>query len=770
MKIRLLLILSFLCGVSTVNAQLQHNPNEPERCAISAAMLRMKQHAPDRYERYQALPKETRSINTARSEATLIIPVVFHVLHRNGVENISEEQIHDAMRILNEDFNLENPNRSEVVYPFNQILGNVNIRFELARIAPNGRCFEGITRTVSTNSPSEGFEQWDEILEGNDIYNDVWSHASYLNIIVAENVIEGAAAYTYKPNEDEDVNYWNTHYNSIYSKHEYVGSIGTGAQYTSRVLTHEVGHWLNLSHVWGDEPIGTCGDDYVYDTPTTRGSTYGCNLNQTTCDNQLDNVQNFMDYSYCYANFTEGQAYRMRDALDSDVGGRYNLWTPENHQLTGISAGSQLCNAKVSSSRRKVCINEPVTFQLANFTNTQATVEWTLNGSSIPSSSVNAPVVTYATPGVYNVSVTITLGANQITLEENQYITVEQLTSTQMLPLVEGFTATQFVPENWSLIGTNNNLTWFRSNQYGNQPTTGNSMYANTNEVGNRFSIKEIELPIMDFTNQYNANLSFDVAYTIYSKRRYERLEVWASPGCGLDFVPVYGKQGQILQTEQDSTLGNYTPNTWRRETIDLNDFSNKSQVRVRMAIHGGAGNNLFIDNIELTGVEGTPIPNFTVGQGTKCVNSTITFQDSSFLGHGWTWDFGQGAFPATASGQGPHNVVYNVVGTKQVTLTLGNGQTITKPILIDACLGVDELSNEWTIMYPNPAKDQFTVKSNVAIDQITVMDLYGRIIEQQIGWSTDEYQMSVSNWSAGTYIIEIINGLTRQTLKLVKE
>ncbi|MBK7182529.1 MAG: hypothetical protein IPH89_06110 [Bacteroidetes bacterium] len=119
---------------------------------------------------------------------------------------------------------------------------------------------------------------------------------------LVKTITSGAAGYAYLPGTTaaED---------GIMILNSYIGSIGTGNIQKSHALTHEIGHYLNLNHTWGgtNNPGVDCsGDDNVSDTPKTEGWT-SCNLTGATCTSTLDNVQNFMEYSYCSTMFTVGQ-------------------------------------------------------------------------------------------------------------------------------------------------------------------------------------------------------------------------------------------------------------------------------------------------------------------------------------------------------------------------------------------------------------------------------------------------------------------------------
>ncbi|MCB0789477.1 MAG: hypothetical protein KDB75_09250, partial [Flavobacteriales bacterium] len=242
-----------------------------------------------------------------------VIPVVFHIIHNNGPENISNEQVIDAVRVLNDDFNKLNADWDNVNAAFLGLVADVGVQFRLATKDPFGNCTNGITRTVSTLT-YQGDQDMKDLVQ--------WPRNKYLNVWVAASA-DGAAGYTFRPNAVSQS--WAASWDGIVLLHNYTGSIGTSAPSRSRTLTHEVGHWINLAHTWGNsnEPglTSNCnGDDNVSDTPNTIGWT-SCSLNGSTCGS-LDNVENYMEYSYCSKMFTEGQKQRMLAALNSGTAQR----------------------------------------------------------------------------------------------------------------------------------------------------------------------------------------------------------------------------------------------------------------------------------------------------------------------------------------------------------------------------------------------------------------------------------------------------------------
>jgi len=250
------------------------------------------------------------------------IPVVFHVLHHGGAENISDAQILDAVRILNEDFNKRNADTAQVTPVFQSIIGNAQITFELATIDPQGNPTTGIERIYTSYITAPVADSF---------YVNQWNPSAYLNIWSVKNgpvqpphPLSPASADSF-PERD-----------GIVMLNSYIGSVGSGSSVIGRALTHQVGHFLNLMHTWGDtnDPGIACGDDSVSDTPPTRGSTT-CNLNLSYCNPPVvENVQNFMEYSYCSKMFTQGQVNRMKACLNDTVANRNNL---RSLHVTGIN-------------------------------------------------------------------------------------------------------------------------------------------------------------------------------------------------------------------------------------------------------------------------------------------------------------------------------------------------------------------------------------------------------------------------------------------------
>ncbi len=207
---------------------------------------------------------------------TLTIPIVFHIIHQWGSENITDAQIVNQVEILNRDYQMRNADTSSVVAEFKNVIGNTLLKFVLATKDPDGNCTNGIVRVSSAEAN----------IGGDRAKLNSWDRSHYLNVWVVNKMPEGVAGYAYKPGSVDGPF---SKIDGIIILPEYIGSIGQGSAGTSRALTHEVGHYLNLDHTWGgtNDPEVGCGDDAVGDTPETKGHSIGAcqtRLKDAVCD------------------------------------------------------------------------------------------------------------------------------------------------------------------------------------------------------------------------------------------------------------------------------------------------------------------------------------------------------------------------------------------------------------------------------------------------------------------------------------------------------
>jgi hypothetical protein len=248
----------------------------------------------------------------AAAPRTRTIPTVVHVVYRTERQNISNAQVQSQIRILNEDFRKKNRDRSKVPDVFKPLHTDTRIQFRLATRDIFGNSTSGITRT-RTAVPAFSFD--DGMKSSRTGGADPWPTQRYLNIWVC-NLGEGLLGYAQFPGGPRNTD-------GVVILHTAFGDTGTArAPFNKgRTTTHEVGHWLNLYHIWGDDGTGCRGSDYCPDTPNQAGENYGTpEFPHVSCNNgpNGDLFMDYMDYvdDAAMFMFTAGQATRMNAALN----------------------------------------------------------------------------------------------------------------------------------------------------------------------------------------------------------------------------------------------------------------------------------------------------------------------------------------------------------------------------------------------------------------------------------------------------------------------
>ncbi len=522
------------------------------------------------------------------------IPVVFHVIHNYGVENVSNAQRLDGLRILNEGYQKRNPDTALLISPFKAIAADCEIEFRLAQIDPDGNCTNGITRHVDSSTYS-GFHNVKEIVH--------WDPSKYLNIYIC-NQAAGLAGHSLMPPSADTVPEWD----GIVLQHSYLGTIGTGSVLGARVIVHEVGHYLNLQHIWGGNnvpnfpylPVGDAGncafDDGVADTPNTIGNS-GQNLSTSSCGS-LDNMQNFMEYTYLNSMFTEGQKIRIHAALNSSMAHRNNLWSPQNLIATGLSGNTPICAVELEATKHYFCSGDSTVFTDLSYPNISSRT-WIFQGGTPSTSTQESVSVTYSTPGIYNVQLSVTNALGTQAIIKNSFIEVFE-TPANRTALIEGFEGLTSL-ENSHWFTDNNTGTWAIANNVGRNSDQSIRL-TNFNDFSGR-KTSFISKPI-DVSNANNLVLSFDYAFTKKTTTpTSDRLKVLVSKDCGKTWLTRKTISASYLSTTDSPISTTFIPNNSQWKNVSITNISSSymtNKLMVKFEFKAGGGNNIYIDNINL--------------------------------------------------------------------------------------------------------------------------------------------------------------------------
>lgn len=533
-----------------------------------------------------------------------VIPVVFHVIHEGGAENISRAQCLNQLETLNQDFRRLNADTTNTPAAFQSLGGDCEVEFRIATLDPQGNCTDGVVRVFSTLTNNardnvKALSYWPR-----DQYLNIWVVKSIENTSGGAGIVVGFAQFPGIGPAATD---------GIVLKNDFTGSIGTAASSGNfgRTATHEIGHWLNLRHIWGD---AVCGSDFVLDTPTQQAANQSnCPaFPHITCGNgpNGDMYTNYMDYTNgnCQNIFSIGQCARMNATLNSSTSGRNNLWTSANLIATGTTGTpGAVCVpvADFTNNINIVCEGTTINFTDGSWNSDPTSWQWDFPGGTPSSSPLQNPAVQYNTAGVYDVTLTVTnsAGTDSKTLTGN--VTVVPALGANAVPYAEGFESITFPGTEWPITNGGGN-TWTQTTLASH--TGSNSVYIN-NYTGNTTNTSDIFLtPTYNLSNVTQANLTFWLAFAARSTASTDQLKVYASTSCGQLWAIRYNKSGTTLSTA-GVLASNFTPNAtqWRQETVNIasSSYNNKPNVRFKFEYLQNTGNNIFIDDINLDGTVG---------------------------------------------------------------------------------------------------------------------------------------------------------------------
>ncbi|NTW32811.1 MAG: T9SS type A sorting domain-containing protein, partial [Bacteroidetes bacterium] len=612
----------------------------------------------DRYKEYEknlkklALEIKNNSLIKGIKTDTLIngrriIPLVFHIIHKYGEENISDAQIYDAVEKLNIDYNKLNADTSATFSLFKPKSANCQIEFRLAKIDPSGNCTSGIDRGADPRTDYAYFSV---------MHDYAWAPSRYMNIyavnfIYPEGMSLPAGAFIggmspFPPSNplSQSITGGDSLADGVLIRQDCIGSIGTATNMggmpinaLNRSLTHESGHYFNLYHpfqnlIFGIIPAGSgCPSAYastgdeVDDTPPvdaasqnidkncyTPGSRNTCNSIDAAYGNidAPDMIENYMDYQwgFCTNLFSLGQLDRINATMTTD---RRNLWSYENLLVTGVlDTSTALClpKADFSCNNNMVCKGSSVSFSDFSYNGAVSLWEWTFGGGAPATSNLQNPVVTYNTPGTYSVNLKVTNASGADSIFKQDLIIVSDPDVALDAPFIEGFE-------------TNIN-DWILINQAGNKwEITDSAKYAGSNSLwisnfsnNSSNSLDEIITPAIDITTltptPTSLFLKFKIAYAgkitsnilTGNDTAYDALKIFVSTDCGNSWFQRYSKTGSELESVPlvSASFFPTSASQWRDDQVNVGTYITKQNVRFKFQFISGGANNLFIDDINL--------------------------------------------------------------------------------------------------------------------------------------------------------------------------
>ncbi|HBF20864.1 MAG TPA: hypothetical protein DDW81_12255 [Cryomorphaceae bacterium] len=574
-------------------------------CITDQITQDLMQNDPDFAQKYQEsrnLINETVAAqNKQKKQAiTYIIPVVFHVIYNDYRDNISRAQIEDGLRVLNEDFRRMNADTSNTRAIFKGVAADIEVEFRLAKKDPQGNCTDGITRTQSALSINardnvKGLVSWD-----NSKYFNIW----VVNSINPQGNPGMVLGYAYLPQAGQSGSR-----DGMVIRHDRVGTIGTSTG-EGRTISHESGHYLGLLHPFNGNSC-TIGDG-VSDTPPVAAANFGCDLTSNSCHNDNpdlpDMIENYMDYAddNCQNIFTLGQKSIMRATLQNSSL-RLNLRSTSNLTATGVNSPPPCQPTAIFEAERKViCAGESIDFTDMTEDGDPTIWSWSFPGGSPATSSQPNPTVTYANPGLYDVTLTVGNSAGQDSVTYSKLIYVKGVGSSVHYPnWSESFEGASLPTPDVTVVDGGDGIAFEITPDAASAGSQSLKLNNFTSTVMGE--IDEVISPAITTIFTENLSLSFDYAFAARQTSNEDELNVYASLDCGETWILRRFYRGGQLRTGANTTQP-YVPaaNEWTTQTINFNAYVGPDPLLIKFEFINGGGNNFYLDNINFTGTIGT--------------------------------------------------------------------------------------------------------------------------------------------------------------------
>ncbi|MCH6235114.1 M43 family zinc metalloprotease [Cognataquiflexum rubidum] len=555
-----------------------------------------------------------------------VIPVVVHVIHNGTPEgsgaNIPFSQIEAQIRIINEDFRRQNADTTLTPQEFLGVVADANIEFVLARQDPKGLPTNGVVRVKGPKTVYNPNIPSDIDLIGQ---TSLWPPEDYMNIWVVTIIdpiigfaslpISNLPGLNVPPNSREN--------DGVTIDYRYFGEGGNAASGSKgRTATHEIGHFLGLRHIWGD---GDCSvDDFVLDTPLQSGPNNACRtVNPKISCNTRDLVENYMDYTPddCMNNFTFGQVERMDVVLAESprraslVNGRGTiapqLFTLDLAMQRIIDPQNLVCDLNINPTleilNRGLNRVTAARIEIRNNGLLIQTKNFSLNLNTGDATTVSFDPINFPSTGNnFVASITQVNGTTDQNPSNNSLSSNPSLQPAIPLPYAFQFNE---IGTNWVINNPDNLATWEKT-QVVLDGQSQDALFIRNYEYEAFGELDYFISPGLDLSTYQNAQLTFNMAYGPFNNNSFgDYLLVAVSTDCGNTFDIIeapYEKDYVFLRTSTP-TLDEFIPTSasqFRREIVNLSEYSGLENVRIAFIARNGFGNNLYIKDIEILTAE----------------------------------------------------------------------------------------------------------------------------------------------------------------------
>jgi len=583
----------------------------------------------DFQKKYELVRKQRQGLQAQqRVNATVTIPVIVHILMEDPSQ-VTDDQVQRQLDVLNADYAGLNADSVNIPAAFKSRFGKSELRFCLAQRTPQGAPTTGIERitSVTKSFPGENDPVKYSAMGG----VDAWDVNKYLNIWVCEMDNENDLGYTFMPGLGIAAGE-----RGFVTAYHAFGTIGSAkAPFNKgRTATHEIGHFFNLSHIWGANScnVESCSDsDNVDDTPNQYVCFFGTPEYPKTdnCTAAAPGVMfmNYMDYvddaAMCL--FTIGQTDRMASAMNS-----FAELTPllsSNGCVPPLLYSNDVEVQRIASPDN-IILNCATSFtpqllikNIGSATLTSVNINTVVDGQAPSVKTVTLSLPSLQTTTISGDAVAVSAGHHSIKIytalpngSADQFVandtatSIFSVTGSTGTPLSEGFESTALPPQDWG-IGNTSDIKEYNPVRVTGISHSGNASVKFDNYhyqlFGKNAILNSPELTIPIAAD--SVKVTFWRAAAKASLASNDSLVVEYSTDCGQTFVAAYKKGGNDLKTKADNTSADYVPaaSEWVADTLDLSPYvaGKFDKVMVRFRIINGYGNNVYLDDIRIYSV-----------------------------------------------------------------------------------------------------------------------------------------------------------------------